>query len=208
MKTILLTSAGMRMKNEILKILPKPPEQIKLAHIITASRVVADAPYVDEDKRVMNELGIKFEDIDIAGKNEQELRKILADFDVILVQGGNPFYLIKSIRESGFEKVIKEMIANGKIYIGHSAGTTTAGLTIETSFWKRKKRDTFGVTDLTGMGLVDFNIFVHNEEKYHKFLEEEIPKTKYPVKILNDDQAILIRDEKIIFLDNKSKINN
>jgi hypothetical protein len=42
MKTILLTSAGMNVKEQILKILPKPANQIKLAHIITASKAEED----------------------------------------------------------------------------------------------------------------------------------------------------------------------
>jgi len=203
MKTILLTSAGLEMKTEILKILPKPAEQIKLAHIITASKVSEDITYLKDDKQKMIDLGFEVQDIDIEGKSEQELREILEGFDIIYVQGGNPFYLIKAIRESGFQKVVEELIAQGKIYIGVSAGSMVAGPTVETGLWKRKGRNVFGLNDFTAMGLVDFNLFVHYEEKYKKNLEEESPKSKYPVKTLTNDQAILIQDGKITFLDNK-----
>jgi len=43
---LLLTSAGTNVKDEILKILPKPPNELKLAHIITASTPEQNKNYV------------------------------------------------------------------------------------------------------------------------------------------------------------------
>src|SRR4030043_1378453 len=108
--TLLLTSAGMQVKDEILKILPKPAEQIKLAHIITASKPEKDTSYVLEDKEAMIKIDFQVEDIDIEGKTKDQLRDLLKDKDIIWVQGGNTFYLMKAVRESGFDKVIKELI--------------------------------------------------------------------------------------------------
>ena len=91
METILLTSAGMNVKAEILKILPKPAHQIKLAHITTASKVEEDTSYMTNETREMAEIGFRVEEVDIEDKNENELRTLLNDKDVIYVQGGNTF---------------------------------------------------------------------------------------------------------------------
>ena len=71
-QTLLLTSAGMRMQDEILKLLPKSPAQTKLAHIITASNEVSPHPWRDNDKKAMLKLGIQVEDIDIKGDTERQ----------------------------------------------------------------------------------------------------------------------------------------
>ena len=199
MSIILLTSAGMNVKGEILKILPKPASKIKVAHIITAKnpRLKESPDYVIKDREAMESLGFKVEDIDIKGKEEKDLRKILLDKDVIYVQGGNTFYLLKYIRESGFDKIVKDLINQGVIYIGVSAGSIVAGPTIETANWKHQDRNEVGLTDLTAMNLVSFNVFVHYGPEFTGIVGEELKKTKYPLHILTDSQALLIRDGKV-----------
>jgi len=206
MKTILLTSAGMNIKEEILKILPKPANQTKIAHIITASKPEKDNSYLNRDKRAMIDVGFLVEDIDIEGKNEEELRKILKDKDIIYVQGGNTFYLLKQIKESGFDKVVKELIEEGIIYIGVSAGSIIAGPTIETAKWGGADRNEVELTDLEGLNLVPFLITVHYNSKDQSVIQNEIKKSKYPVKVLTDDQAILVKDNKIELIEKNSKV--
>ena len=194
----------MMMKDEILKILPKPPEQIRVAYIMTAVKTSIERGYAIKDRKALVDLGMQIEDIDIEGKDENELMEILKNFDVIFVQGGNPFYFLNAVCESGFQKVAEEMIEKGKIYIGQSAGSMLAGPTIETGLWKRKDRERYGVTDMTGMNWIDFNIFPHYKEEYKSIVDEEVAKSKYPVKILTNDQAILIQDDKMTLLDNNN----
>lgn len=193
MKTLLLTSAGMNVKEEILKILPKPANQTKVAHIITASKVEVDLSYLEKDSQIMKEVGLDIENIDIEKKSEKELRIILKDKDIIYVQGGNAFYLLKHTRASGFDRVVKESINRGVIYIGVSAGSYIACPTIEMATWKHQDRDRAGLTDLTALNLVPFLVTVHYEPKYRDILKKAIAKSKYPVKILTDNQALLIR---------------
>lgn len=194
MKTILLTSAGMNIKEEIVKILPKPANQIKLAHITTASKVEDDLSYLEKENREMRELGFRVDEIDIEGKNEAELRKLLEDKEIIYVQGGNTFYLLKYVRESGFDKVVKDLIDKGVIYIGVSAGSCIACPTIEMANWEPPDRNIVDLTDITGLNLVPFLLSVHYKPEYKEILKKEITSAKYPVKILTDDQAILVRD--------------
>lgn len=201
MKTLFLTSAGLKAKaiqRELLKILPKPASKMKLAHVITASKAEENTGYVDRDRKEMKNMGFKVVDIDIEDKTEDELRKLLEYVDIIYVQGGNGFYLLKHVRVSGFENVVRELLERGVIYIGVSAGTYIACPTIEMHSWKGKERNRFGVIDLAAMNLVPFLVSVHyNREKYKKGVKEGAARSRYPVKILTDDQALLVTNGEV-----------
>lgn len=58
----------MEVKEEILKVLPKPAGQIKLAYIITASKPEINLDYLEKDRQKMIQLGFQVENIDIEGK--------------------------------------------------------------------------------------------------------------------------------------------
>lgn len=194
---LLLTSAGLRVKDEILKILPKPPRQIKLAYILDATKPIRNTSFADHDKTKLQELGFQVEDIYLSGKTKEELRRQLLDKDVIFVQGGQPFYLLKQAKNSGFIDIVKELLQKGVIYIGASAGTYLTCPTIETAFWKRKKRAVFGLNDFSAMNLVPFIIFVHYKPEHKRMIKASYKSSKYPVKILTDEQALLITDNKV-----------
>ncbi len=187
----------MDVKEEILKILPKPASGTKIAHIITASKVETDLSYLEKENQIMSEVGLDVENIDIEGKTENELRTLLKNKDVIYVQGGNTFYLLKYVRTSGFDKVVKELVDNGIIYVGVSAGSYIACPTIEMATWKHQDRNTVGLTDFTALNLVPFLLSVHYKPEYKDILKEAISKTKYPVRILTDDQALLVSNGEI-----------
>jgi dipeptidase E len=145
----------------------------------------------------MNEAGFEVEDLDIEDRNADELRAILRGKDAVYVQGGNTFYLLKWVRESAFGEVVKELIEQGIVYIGVSAGSYIACPTIEPAIWKGVDKNTVGLTDFTALGLVPFLMFVHFEPAYAGILRKEIPGAHYSVKILTDGQAILIQGKEI-----------
>lgn len=203
MQTLLLISSSRFLKNDLTNILGKPLGSFKIGHVITASKGkgVSDLGYLDRTREIFRENNCDFEDVDVDGKDEVKLREILRKFDVVFVNGGSTFYLLKAIRESGFEKVLKELLPQGLIYIGASAGSYVACPTIEMSTWKHQdKYEHYGITDFTAMNLVPFLMTVHYTLEYRDLLKEKIPTSSYPVKILNDDQAILVNDNEITLL--------
>lgn len=206
MKTMLLTSAGMNVKEEILKILPKSPKELKLAHITTASKDEKNIDYFIKETRIMKEIGFQVTEVDIDGYIEQELWNILQDKDVIYVQGGNTFYLLKAIKESGFEEVARHLISRGAIYVGVSAGSYVAGPTIEQADWIHE-HNRFGLTDLTAMNLVPFLLIVHYVPEYKSILKEKIKNSKYEFKIITDDQAILVQEDSYKLVGKGPEIN-
>ncbi len=184
---LLLTSAGMRMKDEILKILPKSPQELKLALIPTASNVEQDTTYLERDRSAFIELGFDVEEVDLEGVTTEQLRNRLLDKDVIYVEGGNTFHLLKHVRESGFEIVLRELLENGLIYIGVSAGSIIAGKSVEKAVGQDS--NDAGMVDFIGMNLIDRIIDVHCE------VGGENPDTG--LVSLTDDQAIFVDGEDI-----------
>lgn len=192
MRTLLLTSAGFNVQDEILKILPKPPSKLKIVHITTASKDEKNKDDVTKDTEIMRNLGFQVTEVDIEGMSERKVRKLLGDKDIVYVQGGNTYWLLKCVRESGFDKVVEELLEKGVIYIGVSAGSYIAGPSIEQASWIHTHNKS-GLTDLSAMNLVPFMLIVHYLPKYNNFLQQKISKSKYKFKILNDDQAILVQ---------------
>jgi len=193
---LLLTSAGTNVRNEIIKILPKPANELRLANIITASKPELNKDYALRDREKLISLGFDVEDVDIEGKNEDELMRILKYKDIIYVEGGNTFYLLKYVKLGGFDKVIKELLNQGKIYIGVSAGSYIACPTIEQATWKHQDRNHFELTNLSALNLVPFLISAHFKEKNRGLIEKAVKTTKYPVVALYNSQAILVEDGK------------
>lgn len=207
---ILLTSAGIKMpaiQNEVLKLLPKPPNELKLAHVITASRMETNTDYVKKDRVALQGVGFQVADVALEDLTPATAFDELNKFDIIYVQGGNTFYLLKQARACGFEQVVRKFLEDpNKWYIGVSAGSYIACPTIEMGNWKRDK-DQHGLDDLAGMNLVPFLLSVHyNREKYREVLAEKIPTASYPVRILTDDQAFLIKDDKVILIGEGSEV--
>jgi len=194
MKKLLLSSNGRFVIEKGIKLFFDDVSKIKLAYITTAAKGSRDLAYLETDRKLLREEGYDFEELDIEGKNEVELRTMLADKDVVWVEGGNTFYLLKAVRESGFDTVIKELIAKGAVYVGSSAGSYIACPTIEISTWKKpgEEKERFGVTDLTGMNLVPFLLKAHYEPEQKELLREKISQAQYPTRILRDGQAILV----------------
>lgn len=197
MKTLLLTSAGTQVKEEILKILPRSPHEMKLVYITTASSTEEEKEYVQKDRKSLLAMGFQVNDFDIVDKKESEVRKFLNRKDIIYVQGGNTFYLLQEVRKSGFDKIVKELINRGKIYIGVSAGSYITCPTIEMANWKISDKNIVNLTDLSGLNLIPFLLSVHYEPKYKNVLREEIAKSKFQVKILTDEQALLIKGDDV-----------
>jgi len=180
----------------------KPLRDMRMVYITTAAKGVDDLEYLERAKEIFKTNGYNYEELDLDDKDEHWLRNYLKDFDVVYMQGGNTFYLLKTIRESGFDKVIKELLPKGLIYIGASAGAYVACPTIEMAGYRHQdKYDHYGVTDLTGLNLVPFLITVHYSPEYAEILENRVAQSKYPVRTLTDDQAILIKDGKERLID-------
>lgn len=199
MKKILLSSNG-DFAIEGLRLFFADLKNIKLAYITTASKGANDLEYLKWHKDKMDDLGIDYEEIDIEGKSDDELREIFKDKNAVFVEGGNTFYLLKAVWGSGFDKVITELLEKGVVYVGASAGSYIACPTIEMATWKPKQKDRFGVTDFTALNLVPFLVTAHYVPEIEEILKDRISNATYSTRILRDGQGILVEVDSYKFV--------
>ena len=112
--------------------------------------------------------------------------------DVIYISGGNTFGTMKRLRESGLDQAILNYVQNGVIYIGGSAGAHIA--TANIAHIAKYDKDTFGLTDFSGLGLYNGILICHYNEDRKADFEELKALGTYPVHALTDIQSILVRD--------------
>lgn len=192
---IFLTSHAGRVIDLIIPKLPKKPEQLKALFITTAGNPYPEHPWIDEDRENLTKAGFSLTDYDLVDKTEEEVRKVIEINDIIFVEGGNTFYLLKYVRESGFDKVMQEQKDNDKVFVGVSAGAYIATPSVEPTEWKRDKNH-YGITDLTGLNLVPFMIFVHYTDEYEELIEEKRKELKYDLLAIRDDEVVEATEDK------------
>ena len=100
------------------------------------------------------------------------------------------------MRRSGFDKMILDLVNQGLIYIGESAGSYVACPTIEMAHWKHQDADIVGLNDLTALNLVPYLLTVHYKEENEMLIAEKTRESGLETKILTDNQLILIEDDK------------
>ena len=114
------------------------------------------------------------------------------DIDVIYISGGNTFGTMKLIRDSGFDKAIIDYVHRGVIYIGGSAGAHIA--TADITHVERYDKDTFDLSDFSGLGLYNGILICHYTEDRKADFDTLNSLGKYRVIALRDDQSIIIKD--------------
>ena len=123
---VLLTSCGLEtdvIEQKFKKMLGKEPTQVKAMFIPTAA-TSPDA--IEVLPKCLNDLlkcGIVKENIfvyDLYDDADDDLSK---KYDVIYLCGGDPNYLLRRVRERGFDKKLESFIKQGGIVVGVSAGS-------------------------------------------------------------------------------------
>lgn len=179
-----------------------PKDQLKVGYVTTASKGARNFSQRVQEVIIpaIKEKGIDLEEIDIVGKSKEELRSFFKDKNVIHIEGGNTFYLLKAIQETGFAEILKELLSEGKIYIGTSAGAYVMCPTIDVADWNDETVNRFGITDFTALNYVPFLLRVHYTDEKGIEVREKMKNLKHPLRILRDGQGILVEDGKYTFV--------
>ncbi|MBI5065143.1 Type 1 glutamine amidotransferase-like domain-containing protein [Candidatus Woesearchaeota archaeon] len=197
MTKMILTSTGLASQNiinQFLKLINKPASKIKIVFVPTASRTEEELKYVEESKRELLDFEIEEKNIKTLNLDNPIKYTEIKDYDVLYVCGGNTFYLLKKVRESGFDKIIIEFVENNKLYFGVSAGSILVCQNIEIA--SPGDENDVNLRDLKGLNLVDVIVSPHYCEKERKDVEKFKKKSKIPVVTLTDSQALLVIDGK------------
>lgn len=170
--------------------------EMKIGYVTTASKGARNfSKRVQETiMPAIKENGYNLEEIDIKGKKEEELKSFFKDKNIIHIEGGNVFYLLKTIRETGFDKILKELLDEGKIYIGTSAGAYIMCPTIVVADWGDEIINRFEVSDFTALNYVPFVFKAHYKDEQEEEVRENIKTLEYPIHILRDGQGVFCED--------------
>ncbi len=197
MKRLLLASNFVQVADQLLGWIPKP-QGLKAVYIATASEPYETAPWVDLDKDKLIEMGFQVSRYEIKGKNEEQIYSELKDIDVVLVCGGNTFYLLQESRKSGFDKAITRLVNEGKIYLGSSAGSLLVGPSLEPIRDIDKLEKAPELKSLEALNIVDFIVLPHfDSAKYRVRNEKALAdyKDKFKMLAINENQAVIVEGD-------------
>ncbi|MFH1838306.1 MAG: Type 1 glutamine amidotransferase-like domain-containing protein [Candidatus Kuenenbacteria bacterium] len=171
-----------------------PKHEMRIGYITTAIKAARNKTFFEKVENTIIENEYFFEKFDIEGKSKDEILNFFKNKNIIHIEGGNTFYLLKIIRESGFAEILKELLNKGKIFIGTSAGVYIMCPTIEVANWNDTGKSRFGITDFTALNYVPFLLKVHYTDEMETKIKENMKTLKYPFRILKDEQGILVEN--------------
>ena len=166
----------------------------RAALVVTADNVYKEKNYhVPRCAAELESLGLAVDllDIDAAPPG------VLERYDVAECIGGNPFYLLASVREHCAEPALRRIAAEG-VLIGWSAAAFVFGPTLSLVNRYSPEMNTVGLTDLEGLRFTEIEALPHYSRFLSRFARFEETCAAYEaergvrVVRLNDGDAIFI----------------
>lgn len=147
--------------------------------------------YILQWKNIANEYGAQFSVVDNTSTNPQENNKLL-NADIVLISGGNTFQLLSNLKKSGLDKAIVEFSRKHDVTLsGFSAGALVLTPTIAICSLPGFDENLAGIDNLSGLGIVDFELFPHYEKHLHETLLNEYRQTtNNQVREISDNEYI------------------
>ena len=176
----------------------------KAIFIPTAGDPYDNKDFIEADRIALEKYGLDVVEMDIKNKNEEEIRKAIVGADIVLVAGGDTFYLMAKLKENGADKVIKDFIEKNGIYIGSSAGSIICCPTIEGAEEFDNPNLAKELDNFDGMGVFKDVIIPHTQkEKYFERIRratERLESKGYKVYPLTDDDVLFFDGDSCIIL--------
>lgn len=165
MAKILLTSNGFfteSIKQEFLQLIEGNTADSSAAIITTASPKKEQNRFAVKAGEDFLEMGIRhIEFIDIEFDDPSKLEV----FDVIYLNGGNPFYLLHHLKRSGADKVLKKLAEENTVIIGVSAGAMVLGPDIRVADYFTPEMNGLQMKDLSGLEITKEIVFPHYDRE-------------------------------------------
>ena len=190
MKKLFLTSDGFtnnKIGQRFLELLDDEVSKIRVLFIPTASRYEDELQYVKKSEDELISLGISKENITWLDVDSLENVGKLENYDVVYVCGGNTFFLMKKMIDTGLDKKLIDIINLGKLYVGVSAGSIIAGPDI--SIAGPFDENDCNLQSMTGLKLTEKVTSPHYQAKEKQIIDDFKNKLPYEVIELCDGQA-------------------
>ena len=130
----------------------------------------------------------------------EELKNYLEASKIVVVGGGNTYYLLYHVLESGFAEMLPSFLDKGLVYIGSSAGSCVCSPHIGYIKTQDDPSQAPELTDYRGLNLINVEIYPHCIESYYEEAytpEYLFSSLRSPAKkiFLRDHQALLVKDD-------------
>jgi len=184
--------------SNIKYLMPQGLQDMKAVCIMTAAYGQGEGNYdwvYPQDITPLNLLGLEIDIYDLADKSEDQVRKDLNDIDIIIVTGGDTYHLLKHARACNFEKILKEKLSQGVMYLASSAGACICSPDID-YIAPMDSPIKAGLTDFTGFNIIPFAIVPHLNHPHMagaaKLCMESCIKNNDMVVGLKDEQFMIV----------------
>lgn len=173
----------------------KAPSECKVGFIPTAANVESyNKDWLISQFGQLQRYGFYQIDIVDISADGVDWRTRLADCDILWLSGGNTYHLLDQVRKTGFDEWLKDALKT-KVYVGGSASTVLMTPSIDIV---GEMDDNFlGLTDLAGLGFVNFEINVHCDEAAFEDTRNYAASRTNAVYALDDLSAIKVVDGEI-----------
>lgn len=192
---LLLTSAGVTKRSlaeELAKLVGKSPSETKVGFIPTAANAEEGNKdwYINQFLNLWR-FGYNWIDVVDPSAPDTDWQNRLKDVDVVFVSGGNTFHLLNQLRLTGFDDWLHRN-KETKVYVGVSAGTIIASPTIDVANIAPADRNFMNLTDLSGLGWVDFEVEPHCDTRRFTTIEAYAKERSNTIYAIDDQSAVKV----------------
>ena len=203
MKKMFLSSSFEDVIEKFINFINEDFKGKTVTFIPTASVVEEVDFYVESAKNKLIDLGMNVDLLDISKSDIVEIEKKLRNNDYIYVSGGNTFFLLQEMKNSGAAHIIIDEVNKGKVYIGESAGSVVASPNIEYINAMDSVDEAKALESYVGLNLIDFYPLPHYGEFPFKDSADAI-ENKYrdilDLKLISNTQVIEVKGNEISIL--------
>ncbi len=196
---LVLTSGGVSNKsieNKLREFIGTDFKDLKMLFCITASNYEGGEmnDWLIEDIEYSKNLGFKIDVCDINGVDIENFFPRFKWAQVLYFEGGNTQWLNQSIKNSGLEKHLEELLKT-RVWIGASAGSCVLCPTVYNSCQDLFDENVEGLP-IDGLGLVDFQFIPHlNNAYFPKVRKENLLNAVNNLKEIDGKKLYVVDDD-------------
>lgn len=147
--------------------------------------------------KLVNTLGANVTPVVLEEYKNSSVIDLLKGKDVIWFAGGACGYLMYWIRRCELDKHLPDLLKNGSVYVGSSAGSMVTAQTLSVTEWYLGESEV-GASLFPGLGYVDFEIYPHFEDEMLPEIKKHwngkklcLLKNGETITVVNDNVTVL-----------------
>jgi dipeptidase E len=193
----------MKIAQALYDLVSKSVAETRIAFIPTAAFYEeGNKDWLIDDLYCIKELGYYVDIVEISALTKEQWLPRLESSDVLFFGGGNTYYLMHWLLNSGLNKLMNNLLKY-KVYVGISAGSMVASPTLSRSDSERVYSEHFDSdNDVQGLGLVPFYVIPHLNSPHFpnvrkRSLQVMFKSSSEKIYALDDQSALKIVDREV-----------